>query len=99
MLPLLVPALLGGLASVMGSLVGRAIIALGIGYVTYKGLDVAVGSMKDLVIANVRGLPSQALAFVSYLYVDKALSMIMSAVVISLSLRLLGGGVKKLVHK
>ena len=99
MFALFLPALIGALAGAMGSLIGRAVIALGIGYVTYKGLDVMIGALRDNVVAQVSGLSGQALQFVSFLYVDKALSMIMSAVVISLSMRLISGGVKKMVVK
>jgi hypothetical protein len=37
------PALIGALAGAMATFAGRALIALGIGFVTYKGIDVGIG--------------------------------------------------------
>ena len=98
-MPILIPALIGALAAAMASLIGRAIIALGFGFVTYKGIDVALGMLKDAVISGVQGLPADALGLVGYLWLDKALTVVFSAVVVALSMRLLGGGLKKLVAK
>ena len=99
MFALFIPALMGALAATMASFVGRAIIALGIGFVTYKGMDVMITTLRSGVIDSMKGLPVAALNFAAYLYVDKCLSMIMSAVAIALSLRLVGGGVKRMIHK
>lgn len=96
---LFIPALVGALAGAMGSFIGRAIIALGIGTITYTGLSVAIASFKTSVITSVSSLPSDAVALVGYLWVDKALSIIFSAVVIALSMRLIGGSLKKMVIK
>jgi hypothetical protein len=94
------PALLGGLATVMGSLVGRVLLALGIGYLTFSGIDLAVTSITDGIKTNMTGLGSQAISFLSYLWVDKAVSMIISAYGVSLAFKLAGGSsVKKMVVK
>jgi len=92
-------ALMGALASSMGSLVGRAIIALGIGTITYTGVSVGIDSMRSKIVSSVQGLPADALGLVGYLWMDKMLTIVFSAVVISLSMRLIGGSVKKMVMK
>lgn len=94
-----VPALLGGLATVMGSLIGRAILALGIGFVTYAGISVALNTMKQNVITGVSGLTGDALGLVGYLWLDKGITIIFSAVAASLAMRGIGGSVKKMVFK
>lgn len=98
-MPLFLAALMGALATAAGSLAGRVLLALGIGFVTYKGVDVAVTTVKQNVISSVGGLPAQALNLFGYLWLDKALTIIFSAVAVSLSMRLLGGSVKRMVAK
>lgn len=98
-LPLFFAGLIGALAAAMGSMVGRAIIALGIGFVTYKGIDLAIDSLKEHVINGVKGLPADILSFLGFLWVDKALTIVFSAVVVALSIRAIGGSVKKVVLK
>lgn len=95
----LVAALIGALATSMGSLIGRALIALGIGFVTYKGIDVAIGSLKTQAINGVNSLPADALGLVGYLWIDKALTVIFSGVVVVLSMKAIGGSVKRVVLK
>lgn len=96
---LLVPALLGGLATAMGSLVGRVIIALGIGFVTYTGISVAINAMRDSVISGISGLPGDALSLVGYLWIDKGITIIFSAVAASIAMRGISGSIKKAVLK
>jgi len=93
------PALIGALAAAMGTLAGRALLALGFGFVTYKGIDVGIASLKETVIAGVRGLPADALQLVGYLWIDKALTVVFSAVATAIAMRALGGSVKRLVAK
>jgi len=94
-----IAALLGALASAMGSLVGRVLIALGIGFVTYKGVDIGLNALKQEVISNVQGLSSDIIGLMGYLWVDKALSVVFSAFAISLSMKAIGGSIKRMVAK
>lgn len=99
MFALFLPALIGALASAMASLAVRAVIALGFGFVVFKGIDVGIGVLKDLAIAGVRGVPGDALQLIGYLWLDKALSVVFSAVATSLAMRALVGSVKRMVAK
>lgn len=99
MFALFLPNLIGALAFAMGTFAGRVLIALGLGFVSYKGIDLAIGKMKDAAIAGLQGIPADALVLVGYLWLDKALSVIFSAVVIALSMKALNGTVKKMVAK
>lgn len=94
-----IPALLGALATAMASLVGRVVIALGIGFVTYTGITISITAMRDSVIASMQGLPADAVSLASYLWIDKALTVLFSAVTISLTMKLTEGAVKKMVFK
>lgn len=94
-----IPALMGALATVMASLIGRAVLALGIGFVTYKGLNLALEGMQQAAISSVSGIGGDAVSLLGYLWVDKAISVMFSAVTVSLSMRLIAGSVKKMIFK
>lgn len=99
MFALFLPALIGAFAGAMGSLVGRAMLSLGIGFVTYKGIGAGVDLLKQRVIENVQGMPSDVVGLVGFLGIDSAITIIFSAVATALSIRLIGGGLKKMVVK
>jgi len=96
----LIPLLIGGLIDVCGSLVGRVLLALGMSFVTYAGFDALLGVIKAQIISDVSGAGSVAASFLSFMYVDKGISMIFSAVAVSLVLKgLTNGSLSKLVTK
>lgn len=98
--PLLVPALLGGLATVMGSLVGRVLIALSIGFVTFSGVSILIDNIKTGIIVNMQSMGADTVQLLGYLWVDKALTMIFSAWVAALALKMAGGtSIKKMMVK
>jgi hypothetical protein len=99
MLQFLVPSLIGGLGVAMGSLVGRAAIALGVGAVTYTGMSFGVAEIKQYVISTLSGLPTDAVNLLAYFWIDKALTVIFSATATAMSLQLVGGSLKKIVMK
>lgn len=97
-------ALLGPLAglliSIVGSVVGRTLVALGMGYVTYQGFDTAFGWLFDQIKTNMSALDPQIVSFLAFLWVDKAIAMIMSAYTAAIFVRTLGGsGFTQLVTK
>lgn len=93
------PALLGGLATVMATLVGRAILALGIGFVTYKGVTTLLTALKAQVISSITGIGGDALSLIGFLWLDKGLTIIFSAYTVVLAFRFANGAVKKMVFK
>lgn len=78
-MPLFLASLLGGLVQVAGSIVGRVLIALGIGYVSYSGLSALLDALKGQVIGYLTGAPAQVVAIMGLLKVDVALSVVFSA--------------------
>lgn len=95
----LIPALIGALASAMGSLIGRLLLALGVGFVTYKGVDAGLDAMKVYVVSSFQALPAQVVGLVGFLWLDKGLTLIFSSFAVVLTLRLVGGSLKKAVLK
>lgn len=90
-MPLLVASILGGLAQVAGSLVGRVLLALGMTYVTFKGFGVATDYIKTQVQTSMNSLPVEILALMGFLWVDKAISLVFSTWAACLALKLAGG--------
>lgn len=97
---LLIGAIWGALAPVLGSLVGRVLLALGLSYATYSGLSVGVDAIKAAVFSNFAGLPADVVGLLGYLWVDKAISTVFSAFVAALAIKIgTGSTVTKMVMK
>jgi hypothetical protein len=94
-----IPALVGALASMMASFVGRAILALGIGFVTYNGVTFLLNNLKNQVINSIGGLAGDALSLIGFFSLDKGISIIFSAYTIVITMRLVNGSMKKMVFK
>lgn len=92
--------LLGGLLSIAGSLVGRVLLALGIGYVTFKGFDLTIGWLLTEIKNNFAGMPADVVSFFAWLWLDKAITMIFSAYTVAVTIKMAGGtAITKMVTK
>lgn len=85
--PILGRILVGLFATSIGALIGRVLIALGIGYLTFKGLDALVGYTLTQFQQSYSGLPSVISNFLSFAGVDKAVSIIGSAFTVAFSIK------------
>lgn len=98
-MPLLM-SLLGGLLTIAGSMVGRVLIALGMGYVSYSGFDLVVTWLLDQIKADLGAMPADVVSFLGFLWVDRAISMVFSAYSAALVVKLAGSSkLTKLVTK
>src|SRR5438309_4505314 len=96
----LVMALLGGLIEISGSLVGRVLLSLGLGFVTYSGFDVGVTWLSNQIKANMAGMPADMVQFLGWLWVVKAIGLLFSAYSAALAIKMAGStSVTKLVSK
>ena len=96
----LVASLIGALGRAAASLVGRVLLALGISFVTFTGLDVGITWLLNQIKANMAALPAEVLSFLAWLWVDKAISLIFSAYTAALSIKTIGGtSITKMVTK
>lgn len=99
-MPVFIAALLGGLVSAAGSLVGRVLIALGVGFVTYQGLDVTLTFIKTQTLNTISTLPPEVFQIASTLQVGTAINILASAYVAKMTIAgLTSGAVKKMVWK
>lgn len=94
-----IPALIGGLAQAAGSIAGKVLISLGVGYATYQGIDASFAWAKAQITASFSGLPSQALAVLSAAKVGSAVAVVMSAIAARMVLVGMVEGAKRLTTK
>lgn len=94
-------ATLAGLfLNIAGSVVGRVLLALGMGYVTYTGFDLAIGSLLTQIKSNMSAMPAEALNFLGFLWVDKCIGMVFSAYATAAFIKMAGNTkLTKLVTK
>lgn len=98
-MPFLVAAIMGALAQVMGSLVGRALLALGFSYVTYSGMTVATDFVAQQMQSSMSAIGGEIGSWLRFCGVDIALNMIISAFAASIAIKQIGGGLTKMVLK
>jgi hypothetical protein len=94
-----IAALLGAVGPFLVSWAGDLLIAFGVSFVTYKGVTAGLDSLKASVLASTQGLPADTINLIAYLWLDKALTLIMSAMAASIAFRLSTGAFKKVALK
>lgn len=99
-MPVWIGSLLGAFLSFLPSLVGRIMLALGIGYVSYTGISTSLAWIKGEVVSNFSAAPTQILNVIYLLKVDVAVSIIFSAIAARLVVQgLTSGALKRFVVK
>ena len=94
------PALLGWLIEIAGTLVGKVLLSLGISYLSYKGLDAVVGAAKAQFFSGLGGLSPTTVAIMGVMKIDVAVNMLCSALIGRLTLAgMTSGAMKKMVLK
>lgn len=99
-MPIFIAALGGMLINLVGSLVGRVLVALGIGLVTYTGVSSSLDFLKSQAISSFASLPAEMMAIIGLMKVGVCISIVTSAITARLVLNgLTGGTFKRWVHK
>ena len=99
-MPLWVSSIVGGFIEVAGTLVGKVLLSLGIGYVAYSGIDTALTVAKDAFLDGMAGLPADAIAIAALLKIGTCVSMLLSAVATKFLIAgATSGALKKMVIK
>jgi hypothetical protein len=94
-MPWLVTAIIGGLASGLVQFVFKALAAIGVGYLTFKGADMLVTQNEAQVLALLGTMPPLALQIVGVLKVGVLIKIVFSAMVMRLTVMGLNEGVIK----
>lgn len=87
--------LLGGLIAIAPTLIGKILLALGIGVASYAGMDTALGWLKTQAVTSLLGLPPQVVGMLALMRVGSCISMVFSAILIKLALDGMTSGVLK----
>lgn len=99
-MPFFLSQLFGGLAMATGSFVGRALIGLGLGFVTYLGFDALVSAIVGQIQGLMAGFAGSSLAaWGGFFQLDKHVSMVLSAVSTKIMMKGLQDGKKMLRRK
>lgn len=78
-MPAFIAALMGALIQIVGSLVGRVLVALGMSVVTYTGMSITLTWLKSQAVTAALGLPSDVVGMLSIMKVGTSISIIFSA--------------------
>lgn len=85
--PALAKIIGGVLLYITSGVVFRALTSLGVGYMTYTGINALLDYIKTEIIETFSTLPPQIFSLVAYMQVGTAFNIILSACVIRLVLR------------
>lgn len=85
-MPWLGAIIAGAFLNIIGNLVGRVLVALGMGVVTYTGLSVTINWLKAGAVSAFIQLPAQVVGMLSLMKVGSCVSMVISAILIKLTL-------------
>lgn len=97
---LFIGALIGALIQVLGTLVGKILVSLGIGYAVFSGVDVSIAYARDMFVARIAAQGANTVAVASALKVGTCISIITSAITTRLTINgLTGGTLKRFVTK
>lgn len=94
-------SLAGVFLAIAGSLVARILIALGVGAVSFTGIQLLVNQLKNIVMQNLNGLDGALVGIIGMLQIHTCVNMIFSAIIIRFTLAGLraDGGISKMVLK
>lgn len=99
-IPVIAASLIGGLISVTGTIVGRVLVALGVGVVTYTGVQVGIDSLLSNLDSAISGVPADILGLLGFMRVGEAMNIVISAMSARMLLNgLQGDTIKKWVLK
>ena len=84
------------LAAIIGPLVSRVLLSLGVGIVAYKGVDTMLEGVRSTVEGAWGGVGSDIVAIASIAGFDQVITIILSAITSAITLKLVSGALKKL---
>jgi len=99
-MPAIIAWIIGGFVASAGTLVGRVLISLGLGYAVYSGIDTSLTFLKNQFVSGMGGLPVMALQLAGMLKLGPCVSILLSALTVRLVIQsMTGGSIKRMVQK
>ena len=94
-----VAALLIPLLRLTDSFVGRVLIALGLGFVSYQGIDTSLDWVLSVVTDNLVNVDGTVAGIMGVLRIDQIVTILLSAVAVRIGLNGMAEGARRLVAK
>jgi len=79
-MPVFVAAIGGMLINLVGTLVGRVLVALGLSVVTYTGLNATLEALKSQAVQSFSALPPEVFGMLGMMRVGQCISIVTSAI-------------------
>lgn len=98
-MPYLAGFIWGALGLILKSLVGRVLIALGISYVTYQGVDTLINGLEAAALSHLSAVNAELLGVVGLARIGESLSVVVSALSAKYAIQGLTGSFTKMVIK
>jgi len=99
-MPIFLGALIGALISALGTLVGKILISLGIGYLVFSGVDTSIAWAKAYTISHISAAGGNVVLVAGALRVGSCISILTSALTTRLIINgLTSGTMRKMVVK
>lgn len=89
-MPAVIALFMRGLQWAGGSIVGQVLVSLGIGVITYVGVDQSLSFAKTQALSAMQGMGADVVALLSYMKVGVCINIITSAIL----MRMTGQGLK-----
>lgn len=91
-MPLFLVGLVAALSQAAGSIAGRVLLALGFQLVTFSGFSILLGSVQDLILSQLSGLPGDVSGLVGFMHVDDGIAMVFAALTTRMAVSGLASG-------
>jgi len=79
-MPVFVAAIGGMLINLVGTLVGRVLVALGLSVITYTGVNATLEALKSQAVQSFTALPPEVFGMLGMMRVGQCISIITSAI-------------------
>lgn len=80
LMPVFIAAFGGMLINLVGTLVGRVLVALGISVITYTGMNASMEALKMQAVNNFQSLPPEVFGILAMMRVGQCISIVTSAI-------------------
>jgi cell division protein FtsX len=79
-MPVFIAAIGGMLINLVGTLVGRVLIALGMSVITYTGMSASLDMLKSQAVSSFTALPPEVFSMLAAMKVGVSISIVTSAI-------------------
>ena len=99
-MPVLITAIWGFFLSILPTVVGRVLLALGFTYIAYSGFSLTIDFLLVQIKSSFAGLPTEIASFFGWLWIDKAVTLMFSSYTVAMTYKTAGQSIlKRLVLK